>query len=204
MKYFRRNRTLSWEISYVFYDFDVKTSVKVEKQSISRTRFTMQKSSTFVEIEHLREKSHCKKICDWMIKWLQTNSMFTRRWWIIVVTLWIMIELSRENENVTNMFENLDWNLISSAKIHMRTNVNLIHIFTFDIWSSCTYLLFRLNIHVSVIVTSSQTRSLTERKWKFSKCYILSIKTLNSNKLTCLTISTWYDTRTSFAILMWK
>ena len=64
-----------------------------------------------------------------MIKWLQTNAMSTRRWWVIVIALWIMIKLNRENE----------------------------------------------------------------RKWKSSKCYILSIKTLDSIKLTCLTILTWHD-----------
>ena len=71
----------------------------------------------------------CKKICDWVIKWLQTSAMFTKRWWVMIITLWIMIELNRENE----------------------------------------------------------------RKWKLSKYYTLSIKTLNSNRLTCLTISTWHD-----------
>ena len=43
----------------------------------------------------------------------------------------------------------------------MRINVNLTHIFIFDIRSSCTYLFFKSNIHVSVIITFSQTRSLT-------------------------------------------
>ena len=63
---------------------------------------------------------------------------------------------------VTSMsWEKFRLSFILSTRVHMRTNVNLTHISTFDIWSSCTSLLFKSNIHVFVIVTSSQTRSLT-------------------------------------------
>ena len=64
----------------------------------------------------------------------------------------------REKNNVTNMFENLDWDFILSAKIHIKINMNYTHTFTFDIRSFCTYLFFKSNIHVFVIVTFNQTR----------------------------------------------
>ena len=53
---------------------------------------------------------------------------------------------------VTNMFENLDWDFILSAKIHIEINKNLTHTFTFDIRFSCKYLLFKLNILVMLFV----------------------------------------------------
>ena len=56
--------------------------------------------------------------------------------------------------------------------------------FTFDIWFFCTYLLFKSNIHVFVIVISSQTRFLTKR-W-FSSNAITKYITIFLAIIRCL------------------
>ena len=50
------------------------------------------------------------------------------------------------------MFENLDWNFILSAKIHIEINESLTHISIFDIRFSCKYLLSKSNILVMLFV----------------------------------------------------
>ena len=62
----------------------------------------------------------------------------------------------KRKNNVTNMFwKKFRLSFILSARILMWINVDLTHIFIFDIRSSCTYLFFRLNIFV--FVTYSDT-----------------------------------------------